>query len=585
MPTTADIERLEALLDRLVPLSDKQRGELVASDDWNTMVGALIEIGRAALTAGVAEAAPPHEHTDQVGIGWLDPRVRQLVTGGGVRDPGVETAFVKLRRDLAALTTRLDRIGADVDRSRLRLDTIAVNDVTRETMLNRLNRKVLGAADDRGDIADLRGTLRTLQTEVGRAVEVGSLLERNGQTIDVPGLVDRVSAVEELRARLTGPNGEELDAARLEIRLQELQAGFVSEADLRDAIEDVRTDIGGGIDRGVLIDEARLAGREAAGDAVGTLGTQLRSELADRFEGVRTLVDEQVAVVTAGLQDQVLAAARSELAAAVQSGDAAVRADLTGILEARVDALGRLVDERLSGVGELVGTTVARELERELGDALGEVADQIGELESGLGLIAGRVGAAETSIAETGVRLEATRREEAATRAQLRGELLDRIAGVESQIGPRVGTAVDEARATLRTDLEATVGAARRDLETKLTQVARQAAETEVKILATQIRTDVGSVVRQQIDADLAVVRRELASEVAGLNQRVEGMVGNAVTRATAAIPQLVTNEVSAFRPELIRLIDDRIRKRPPIDPILPIDPLRPIDPPIGPVG
>ena len=49
MPTVEDLEQLNALLDKLLPLTSKSRGELIEADDWNTIVTAFIEVGRAAL--------------------------------------------------------------------------------------------------------------------------------------------------------------------------------------------------------------------------------------------------------------------------------------------------------------------------------------------------------------------------------------------------------------------------------------------------------------------------------------------------------------------------------------------------------
>ena len=41
MPTTAELERIEALVARMLPLSTKRRGELIEAEEWNLLVGAL----------------------------------------------------------------------------------------------------------------------------------------------------------------------------------------------------------------------------------------------------------------------------------------------------------------------------------------------------------------------------------------------------------------------------------------------------------------------------------------------------------------------------------------------------------------
>lgn len=564
MPSVAEIQRLAALLERLAPLSTKQRGELIEADDWNVLVGALIEVGRAALATGESDTIAAHEHPDQVGIGWLDPRVRQLVTGGGVKDPAVETGFFKIRRDLGALTTRLDKVGGDVASSRARIDEVATKDLVRETTLTRLNRKVLGAADDRGDIADLRGTLRTLETEVARAVEVGGRLEVDGEPVDIAGLVRRVGEVEILRDRLTQPSGELLDASVFERRLLELEATLVTEGDLTDAIDDLRGRGGGDFDLGSVLDAARDASRETASATVGSLGTELRSELAGRFEEIGPVVDASVNVAveraTTSLADEILSEARSDFGEAMGEVETSVRSDLQALLEEGISATTENVNARLAEIPAVVGAEVARELD----SALIEVTGRLDGLSEEVGGLGGRVTTNAGTIADVNTAFEGARRDDAAARASLRTEVLGRITEVEGQIDGRIRVAVDDARTILRTDLEGAVGAARRDLEVRLAAVAREAAITEVRVLSTGLRTDMQSLVREEIDGSLVDIRTEISGEVTGLRQRVSGMVANEVARASADIPNLVREEFETFRPEINRIVDTRI-SRPPI--------------------
>ncbi|CAN5762560.1 hypothetical protein BH24ACT5_BH24ACT5_17210 [soil metagenome] len=566
MPTVAELERLEALIGQLIPLSDKQRGELIAAGDWNVLVGALIEVGRAALGSEDDDTVAPHDHPDQVSIGWLDPRVRQLVTGGGVKDPGAEVTIGKLRRDITNLTTRLDEVGAEVKQARTRVETVATKDLAREADVSRLNRKVLGAADDRGDIADLRTTLHTLETEVGRAVEVGALLEVNGQTIDVPGLVTRVAAVEELRDRLTQPNGELLDASAFEIRLLEIQTSLVTEDDLTEAIDSVRTDIDtGGFDIDAVLELARGAGREVATTAVATAVTDLQSSISSRFADIEGSVPGLVEQATASVVDDVVATTRADITAAVNDLDGSVRSDLGTLIDERTTAATQLVEAQLATLPDLVGVQVDEQLDSRLPAALADVTGRLDAVQTSVTALDGRIAGNGQAIATATTAFEAGRREDAESRANLRAEMLDRITSVEDRIEPRLVLAVDEARTALRAELTSTVTAARRDMEAGLAETARQAAATEVQVLGTTIRTDLQSMVRQEIEANRDTIRADIATEIEGLQRRVAGMVATEVTRATADLPNMVTREFEAFRPEIDRIIDGRVN-RPPID-------------------
>lgn len=566
MPTVAELERLEALIGQLIPLSDKRRGELIVAGDWNVLVGALIEVGRAALGSDDDDNdVRPHDHTDQVSIGWLDPRVRQLVTGGGVKDAGAEVTLGKLRRDLTNLTTRVDDVGAQVKQARIRVETVATKDLVRETEVSRLNRKVLGAADDRGDIADLRNTLRTLETEVGRAVEVGALLEVNGQTIDVPGLAARVAAVEELRERLTQPNGELLDANAFEVRLLALQASLVTEDDLTEAIDSVRTDVGnGGFDLDVVLDAARGAGREVATATVTTAVTALESSFSGRFADIESSVPALVEAATASLADDVVATARADLAAAVDDLDASIRSDLGALIEERTTAATELVEARLAALPDLIGGQIGEQFDARLPGALADVNGRLDAVQSSVTALDGRITGNGRAIDDVTTAFGAGRRDDAEARAGLRAEMLDRITTVEGRLEPRIVLAVDEARSALRTELTSTVAGARRDMEAGLAAVAREAATTEVQVLGATIRTDLQSMVRQELEANRATIRADLATEIGDLQRRVAGMVATEVTRVTADLPALVTREFESFRPEIDRIIDGRVN-RPPI--------------------
>lgn len=567
MPTIADLERLEALVARLTPLAARQRGQLITAEDWNTLVGALIEVGRATVTASQPEAVPAHEHNDQVDIGWLDPQLRTLITGGGVKDPAVETEFIKIRRDLTQLLGWVDRVGTGVDSSRARLDELATRDLVREATLTRLDRKVLGAADGRGDIADLRGTLRTLQNEVGRAVEVGTRLEANGQPIDIPGLVERVGAVEALRDRLTRPDGELLDAAALEARLLELQGSVVSPEELKQAIQEVRDDIRpggpGGPDLNQLLDAARLAGRDAAAAAVDTLGTELRSSVAARFADLGPAISAEVANATGTLGDDLREATRRQVAEAIRAQDTAVRADLGALIEARFGATSQLIDERFARMETIVSRQVARAVDSSLADALGSVDRRLEELRAGLGELDARLRRNGLAIDDANGRFEAARREDALARTRLKSELSDQITALRGEIGPRIQDEVNGARTVLKTEQEASTAGTRRDLEVMLAQVARDAAATEIQVLSTSIRTDLQSVLRQEINTNLIAVRHDLATEIGGLQERIAGLVSNEVARAAADIPRLVSAEVESFRPEINRIVDTRFNRGP----------------------
>ena len=54
MPTVAELQRLDALVNHLTPLAQVAQGELIRAQDWNDVVGTVIELARAELDDRVA---------------------------------------------------------------------------------------------------------------------------------------------------------------------------------------------------------------------------------------------------------------------------------------------------------------------------------------------------------------------------------------------------------------------------------------------------------------------------------------------------------------------------------------------------
>ena len=79
MPTVAELQRLDALINRLTPLSQVAQGELIRAQAWNDVVGTVIEVARAVLADAQVEVVPAHDHPEQVELSWLDPRLRSLI--------------------------------------------------------------------------------------------------------------------------------------------------------------------------------------------------------------------------------------------------------------------------------------------------------------------------------------------------------------------------------------------------------------------------------------------------------------------------------------------------------------------------
>lgn len=236
MATVAELERITALVEQLLPLRARRRGELIDADDWNTVVGALLEVARA-VVADSDQGVATHGHADQVSAGWLEPTLRARIEKGPLADPASVARVAKVERDLAALRRRLDGVGGDVKLVRAAADRLEASDLARESSLTRVVRKVDGLGDARDDVSDVRQTLGTLQGDLERVSAFArDLDDDDGSTVTVGALLERIGTLEGLRERLTSPDGTELNATSLELRLAELENTLVTEEELDEAL-------------------------------------------------------------------------------------------------------------------------------------------------------------------------------------------------------------------------------------------------------------------------------------------------------------------------------------------------------------
>lgn len=570
MPTVAELERLQALVGRLQSLAGKRRGELIAADDWNALVQAVLEVTRAALASDRQESVAPHAHPDEVGLGWLDARLRQLLTAGGLADPAAKAELGKLRRALDRVGARIDVVDAGVKDVRFRVADVSTKDLAREADLTRVARRVDGLGDARIEVADLRTTLRTLEADVGRAVEVGRRLEVDGEPVDVADVVNRLAGVEELRDRLTAANGELLDAVAFERRVAQLETSLVTEDELDQALRPLRDTVAG-IDRAELLEAARRSALESVDSRVEGLDADLRAAITERFAEVEPAVAAAVDRATGALSERLLGVARQEIAQAVAQGDAGLREEFNADLDRRLSSLAGSIDDRLGQALEGVAERVTLELDARLPDLLGGLEGRLATVEGGHGDLGATVEQLVAEVQATAGRVEVRLREEAAARSRLATQLAGRMDAVEASVTPSVEAAVAAMREGLRIDLQAELAATRRDLEASLSAAARQAAATEVGLLATRLEGDVRVALRQELDGVRVELERAVDERAAASERRVAGLVAEEVRRATADIPVVVRREFDAFRPTIERVVDQRLAIRNPNRPT-PVD-------------
>ena len=240
MASVAELERLTALTQRLIPISQFQRGTLIRADDWNLLIAAVIELARAVFLDTDSSATNDHEHADEVDIGWLTPRLRTLIEQGGLSDPVANRRLINLERNNEKNNSKIDESLINIGKLRSNIDDVKINDIGREGDLTILRRQFEAQSDSRDEVLDLRISLDSIKDNINKALEIGDLITVNGQVADINNLFERITDLETLGESLTGSDGNVLDASSLEIQLAELQTTLVSQEQLDEALDQVR---------------------------------------------------------------------------------------------------------------------------------------------------------------------------------------------------------------------------------------------------------------------------------------------------------------------------------------------------------
>ena len=476
MTTTADIERLKALVDRLLPLSTRARGELIAADDWNTVVGALLEVARALVTDGPDTAVPPHQHQDQVTSAWLDPRLRAQVERGPLADPAASSRLTALERGTTLGTQQLDQLSAQVRDLRAVSSRQETNDLDRASALTALSRTVDGLSDPRDDVGALRNSLDALGTNVAAVSAFAAGLG----DVTPAALRDGLAQVNQLRQQLTTPTGALLDAAEFERRMTELRTTLVTEDELTTAIGNVRPRLPNNV-RTDLLNEATAAAQRQAETSAGTLVEQLRGQLAGQIDDVRQSVQQAARDATGQFRDELQAAITAQLRPLIDQGDASVRDGIGQAVSDARAALQAAVDQRVGGLEASLDDRVSAAVAQARPDLLNAVNTTVN---ARLADLTNQIGALQNGVRDVRAAVTSTATDVAALRQSSAAALDQQITGLRAETAANLGAAIRGVRAEQSSGLDTV----RAELAADRGQVSRQFEDLQQRIPGRVVR-------------------------------------------------------------------------------------------------
>lgn len=554
MPSVAELERLQALINRLLPLGKRQRGDLIQAQEWNVLVSTLIEIAQAVVADETNSTVPPHNHPDQVNTGWLDPRLRSLVERGPLADPTAVAKVAELERRVGRFPEQVQGFQTDLQDMRDRLTVLSTRDLVRESEVTTVRRSLEGMTDAREEVLILRQGLETIRVDVQRAIELGSSLEVGGRPVDLGALMERIQGLEVLRDRLRTPSGELLDAAALERRLTELTNTLVTEAELDVALssrpgrispEQITT----------LQDQLNVN----IADRVATVTTQMRQEvqaqLSSHLTTVNSRVTQAVADALPDVSETLLSTLRTEVNTTLQEGLRASQAELDQQLTQTATQLQQSLTQQ-------VGTLIQREIERQLPDRIGSLQTTIATLNQQMERLQGQVTQQQDRIGRLETRTDRGFLEAETARAALSQEVERRDIEREQAIAEQL----IQLQATNQTQIEETIAASQPEIldaaRTAAQETAAETAAQQVQGATTRLRSEMQAIARNEVTGLRTELSNTVATkaEIGALQTQLTQLSGRIVTRTDLTTLQTQLNRAISLQVD--QTVTDRLRRQ-----------------------
>ncbi len=549
MPTVAKLEKLEALIERLEPIAEKHRGELIEAPHWNSLVDSVIEVARSVLAEDKTEEVPVHEHSDQVGLSWLDTKLRGLILEGGLNDPGNESQLFKLNREIDVLSKQFDQMRDSLNQLKSDLNGVSTRDLMRESDMTRVSRKIDGIADAREDVTNLRQTLRTLETDVKRAVEFGQTVVRDGETINIADMLTRVERVETLRKDLTNSEGNVFNVNDFEKRLVELQNTLVTEEELDEVLKTVRDQVGSDL-RSSVLEETREIAQKVTSEAMDPIKNELLGQVKEQMDSISSSIDTRVNDATSDLAANLSNTLQKETQTEIDRRMNLLKAEITQESETSLGNFSKSIDQRFSSFQDEVGERISSDIATQLDGTLKEFETRLSESDSRINELSLRTdGNLEQSKANA-TRIEQTRLELLAADAASRSTVSKQLADMEKNLNESLTARTNSLRDTLNEDLNISINQKITDLEARLSKTASESARVETKLQTNELRADVNDIVQNQMTVLQEDLEASIEKRFTTNNSRLNGLVAEEVARSTSDLNKRIRTEIKAIETE-----------------------------------
>lgn len=522
MPTVVELERLRALVERLLPLASVQRGDVIRADNWNLVVESLIEMARTLTALQTDQDVPSHEHISEVSLDWLDAELRQLIERGPLNDPVATSRVLKIEQRATELSDSLASVGRTLGGLRERLDETITRDLVREHSMVKVTQKVDGIADGREDVLALRRTLDSIRKDTGSVLELRENLLIDGRPISMKAFNERMKTLEEMRDRLRLPSGQVLDGVLFEQRLQTVENRFVPRDELDDILGGRKVELSDN-DFERIQGSIRVQFSSDLEKMSKEFDERMRVEFNSRFADVEKIVAGVVADSIPSLRDSL-----SE----------SLRSDILSVVDSRTKGLQSDFDKKLTQLRSDLELRLDRgftEVQAELKLIRAEIPPIRSQVENMTVVTGGIASDMEKRLTAERAAMESTidsriSAERAAADKRTQDALLRSEKGVVDQSRTLVIGEVNGAMRNLETTFNAAIARSEKDLMQKT-------GELVTKEVAGSIRNLEGSIDTKIQDG----VKRGVASQVEGI---VDSAVGKRMAEVEKGLRATITDEV-----------------------------------------
>jgi len=585
--STTPLDRIAALVDKLNPVAQKQRGMRIEADDWNTLASVVLGVLQLdrlqeQRTGNLLEerfAVKGHEHLGETSIAWLDAALQAQIGGGGA-PVSTRQALAEMEQKIQSLTAEVARLTSAFESTQKVLDGTLVKEADKAKALADFDRRFKGVEDLRTMVTTLSADVGSVRTNVDKVLDLRKALQdAAGNPIDVGQMRKDLTDLQSFRENLNGVDGKPLRLRDIEVKIQEISdvVGTGGAGGLDGRLAALSASIQDAVNAKtlVLMTDAQTALRAEAAASE----TRLRSEIQTASAQTRDAVQQQLTAQIGATETKFTTALDTRLGALA----AVVRQDAlnntTALVNQRLAEVPDQVRSQVAAAANAMQTAVTGNLQTTLSAAVtAQVKDAEARLNQQLtaiqastnsltqslpGLIANQVAGAlpgvETTLTQNVSAQVAAARQ--GIEATLNATVSTAVSNSLQNLDARIATAVGQQTAALPGKINDAVSAATKNLPDQVAGEVRlqlSAANLDGKLqdsakaLTTQLRSELKGAIADQDARGSAAVQ--------GAVTLLQGQMASAVAAGVQEAKAFSTSQSANLRTEINATMDTKIK-------------------------